>query len=72
MTFEIGLETQEFSRWGDEKAFRNTERQRHGGLRDIWSLEYSRLAGAVFAEGRGTRQHQKVILGNSSRFLHAK
>lgn len=33
MMFEIGIERQKSSRWGDEKALMgNTKRQRHGGL----------------------------------------
>lgn len=38
--FEIGIERQKSSRWGDEKALMGTtKRQRHGGLRDLWNVE---------------------------------
>lgn len=41
------FERQEVNRWADEKnLMRNTEKQRHGGLRDIWSLKYARDAKA--------------------------
>lgn len=48
----------------EAKAWRPEGRLESGIFQTCWST--------VFAEGRGSRPHQKVILGNSSRFLHAK